>query len=658
MYKKIVLVIFAGTLCSTLASAVDWRPVDPAELAQKTPRVDPAADAEAIFWDIKIEDRVDGFSVQMVLNHYVRIKIFTSRGKEQHATVEIPRFGKRRITEVAARTIKANGAIIDVKKDSIFDRELAQTKGLKVSGKTFALPNVEVGDIIEYQYKEIRDNEIVSYMRLYFQRDIPLWNVAYHLKPLQVSFLPYSMRMMAFQCQLPPFQKEPNGFVMTALNDVPAFKTEPYMPPEDNLRAWVLIYYEEDKKIDADKFWKELGRQDFARFKPLIKADSDVKRVAAELVSGAEKPEDQLAAIDGFCRTKVRNISSPAFHATAEERKAIKENHSPGDTLKQKAGGAMDVDLLFAALAGAAGFDARMTRIPDRGDIFFTPQRPTTYFIGHFSVAVKVGDNWTFYDPGTPYLERGMLRWQEEGQRALISDAKEGFFGRTPFSEPQRSQKQRTGNFTLKEDGTLEGSVEYLFTGHLAGSQKREFEDMTPAQQEEDWKQSVRNRLGAAELSGFNVADAGDLSKPVAVRHKITVPGYAARTGKRILLRPSFFQYNMAPRFSESSRKFDLYFDFGWSEDDEVTIELPEGWDLDQPVAPQSTRIGDLGEYRVNVSKTTDGRKVIYTRHFDWGRKGALLIPVKEYDHVKKVFDFIQEQDGYTISLKAAAGAK
>ena len=32
-----------------------------------------------------------------------------------------------------------------------------------------------------------------------------------------------------------------------------------------------------------------------------------------------------------------------------------------------------------------------------------------------------------------------------------------------------------------------------------------------------------------------------------------------------------------------------------------------------------------------------------------------LLLPAKSYEGVKKIFDFVQEQDGYTISLKAAA---
>lgn len=39
---------------SSLLPAADWRPIDNNELAQKTPKVEAGADAEAIFWDIKI----------------------------------------------------------------------------------------------------------------------------------------------------------------------------------------------------------------------------------------------------------------------------------------------------------------------------------------------------------------------------------------------------------------------------------------------------------------------------------------------------------------------------------------------------------------------------------------------------------------------------
>jgi len=150
-------------------AAVDWRPIDPSELAQKTAKVEPGADAEVLFWDVKIEDRVSGSDPTLVLANYVRIKIFTDRGKERYSTVEIEKFGKRHIKDVAGRTIKPDGSTIDLKKDAVFERELAKTKGLKVKGTSFALPNVEVGDIIEYRYREFRDDELGYYMPLEFQ---------------------------------------------------------------------------------------------------------------------------------------------------------------------------------------------------------------------------------------------------------------------------------------------------------------------------------------------------------------------------------------------------------------------------------------------------------------------------------------------------------
>ncbi|MEO8025706.1 MAG: DUF3857 domain-containing protein, partial [Bryobacteraceae bacterium] len=169
---KSLLVYAALCWFAIRLNAADWRPVSRAELEQKIPKVDPAADAEAIFWDISVEDRAQGGDPQTILNHYIRIKIFTERGKEDHSTVEIPRVGKRSIHDVAGRTIKPDGTIIELKKDSIFDRELVKTKGLKLRGKSFAMPNVEAGDIIEYRWREVRDGELVFYMRLQMQREL------------------------------------------------------------------------------------------------------------------------------------------------------------------------------------------------------------------------------------------------------------------------------------------------------------------------------------------------------------------------------------------------------------------------------------------------------------------------------------------------------
>src|SRR5262249_15236260 len=149
-----------------------------------------------------------------------------------------------------------------------------------------------------------------------------------------------------------------------------------------------------------------------------------------------------------------------------------------------------------------------------------------------------------------------------EGEKALVSDPKEGFFAETQYSEPERSKRSRSATFQLREDGTLEGTVQYTYTGHIAREEKARYDDMTPAQQEHDWKESLQTRLSTAEMSDFSMENINDQLKPVIVKHKVVIPSYATRTGKRILLQPAFFEHNQAARFSETTRKYDLYFEY------------------------------------------------------------------------------------------------
>jgi hypothetical protein len=86
----LTLVIIFSLTTSTLAGD-DWRPIDPSHLSMKTSVVEKDADAEALFWEIKVADEFDSSgSGNTILRHYIRIKVFTERGKEQKSTVDIP----------------------------------------------------------------------------------------------------------------------------------------------------------------------------------------------------------------------------------------------------------------------------------------------------------------------------------------------------------------------------------------------------------------------------------------------------------------------------------------------------------------------------------------------------------------------------------------
>ena len=643
-----------------LAFGDDWKPIDPSELALKTPVVERDADAEILLWDVRIDDDQE----DLQFKHYVRIKVFTERGRESQSRIDIPYLSKYvQIKDIAGRTVKADGTIAELKKEDIFERDIVKASGLKLKAKSFAMPGVEAGAIIEYRWREVRPGALANYQRLQFQREIPIQKVTYHVKPLQSPYFPFGMRYMPFRIpqQDRLFQKEKDGFFAITQEKVPAFREEPNMPPEDQVRAWMLIYYSPDTKLDPARFWKQYGKERYDIYKSRIKPNDDVRKAAVEIVGDATDPEQKLARIYDFCRTKIKNASDDASGLTADQLEKMKENKSPGDTLKRGVGDGGDVDMLFAALASAAGFDARVAFTADRSDIFFDTNFADSYFMRYpTSIAVKVGEQWRFFNPGYGYLPFGMLRWQEEGTPTLITDPKDPQFVLSPLSAPDKTVQKRTATLSLTEDGTLEGDVRIEYTGHYAIEMKEAADDDSPAEREEALKKRIHARLSSAELTNIRVENITDYTKPFVYQFHIRVPNYAQRTGKRLFLRPAFFQYGAQPLFPTSDRKNDIYFHHPWSEEDHVEINMPEGYALDNAESPAPYGANQISQYQPKLAVTKDNRTLIYDRKFYFDSKassggGYMVLPATSYAQAKSYFDEVHKQDEHTISLKQAA---
>lgn len=635
----------------------DWKPIDPTDLALKAPIVEKDADAEALFWEVRVADEVDGDTPRTVLSHYVRIKIFTERGRESQSKIDIPFLNNWSIKDIAARTIKPDGTIVEIKKSDILERTIVKEGGRKVKAKSFAMSAVEPGAIIEYRWKEVRNDQLAMYLRLHFQRDVPVQNVRYLVKPLSLPGFPYGMRVQTFHSDHTPFVKEKNGFYSTSMTNVPAFREEPRMPPEDSVRPWMLVYYSEDRQLTSDKFWKQLGKENFEKNKSRMKVSDEVKQAAAAAIGDATEPEKKIERLFEFCRSKIKNVNDDASGLTTEERSKLKENKTPSDTLKRGMGTGFDIDMLFAAMAIAAGFDARVVNLADRSDVFFDKSFPDEYFVGAYDIAVRIGDTWRFYDPASTYVPFGMLRWQEENQEALLSDPKEPVWVTTPLSPPEKSRQKRVAKLRLDEDGTLEGDVRIEYHGHMAVEKKEFDDDDSPAQREETLRESVKSRMSTAELTKIKIENVTDPINPYTYVYHVRVPGYAQRTGKRIFLQPAFFQRGLSTLFSTSSRRHAIYFSYPWSEEDEVTIDLPAGYTLDNADAPAPFGSKPISEYKPILATTKDGRALIYKRQFYFGGEGNLLFPVTSYNQLKEYFDALHKQDSHAVVLKQSAAA-
>jgi transglutaminase-like putative cysteine protease len=631
----------------------DWKPIDPGELALKTPAVEKDADAEALFWEIRIDDNPEG---DLIFNHYLRIKVFTERGRESQSKIDIL-FGdlygsKVKIKDIAGRTIKADGSIVELKKDDIYERTLVKISGLKYKARSFSMPAVEPGCIIEYRWREVRVDQDANYTRLMFQRDIPVQRVEYYIKPY--SYPNATFNSITLHGRPTPFVKDKGGFYKTTMSDVPALHEESRMPPEDQVKTWMLVYYARNEKLDPEKFWFDLGRSYYDRTKSLIKANDEVKQKAVALTADAKSDEEKIQRLFEFCRANIKNWSNDASGLTDEERKKLKGNNSPSDTLKRGVGSSMDIDLLFAALANGAGFDARIALSSDRGDIFFDKGLPNAYFLAPRNVAVNLGGNWKFFDPGFNYVPFGMLRWQEEGSEVLVTDPKQPVWVPVAMSPADKSKVTRRATLKLADDGTLEGDVQLQYTGHFAIERKEEIDEESETRREEIVKDEIKGQMSVAEVTNIKIENVTDHDKPMTVSYHIRFPGYAQKTGKRLFLQPAFFQKGIAPTFATASRRYEVYFHYPWAEDDDVSIELPEGYALDNADSPAPFASGKLSAYKPTLGVTKDGKKIVYKRSFFFD---AVLFPVESYSQLKLFFDQLHKNDNHTIALKQGTTA-
>jgi hypothetical protein len=159
--------------------------------------------------------------------------------------------------------------------------------------------------------------------------------------------------------------------------------------------------------------------------------------------------------------------------------------------------------------------------------------------------------------------------------------------------------------------------------------------------------------MSSAEVSAISIENLTDPAKPIIHRYKVRVPNYAQKTGKRIFLQPNFFEYGSEATFSSSTRQYDMFFRYPWSEKDDIQITWPAGYELDNADAPATVADpSEIGKLTAEISVDRAKNEMHYTRNFHFGKNGKILFGSGVYKPMKNLFDAFNKADAHTITLK------
>lgn len=361
------LLFFICLMSAPALAKDDWPAPSPEELAMKDNPASPGAHAMILYRE-SISDDKDSFET-----YYYRIKIFTEAGKK-YADIEIPFFhGTGSVKDIRARTVHPDGKIMEWD-GKVYEKLLVKAGGVKLQAKTFTLPEVQPGSIIEYKYRLQFDSLKLYNTHWNVQEDLFTRRAVFSLRPFIGDTAP-GLYWRSFKLpQGTEPQKQKDSSMRLEVKDVAGLEEEENMPPASEERGRLEFFYRQNSKETMEEFWKRIikGRADYSE--NFIGKRGAIKQTVDQTVAAGDSPEVKLQKL--YARTQqIHNFALDVGKTEKEEkREKLKDNNNVEDVLKHGYGSPQDINRFFVALARAAGFEADWVNIAPRNRNFFHPE--------------------------------------------------------------------------------------------------------------------------------------------------------------------------------------------------------------------------------------------------------------------------------------------
>jgi Domain of Unknown Function with PDB structure (DUF3857) len=653
------LLLCAAVIAPRPSSAGDdWLPVPPADLALKDNPSSPGAHAMILYRESAVNERyadTDGASV----SEYVRIKIFTKEGTD-YGDVEVP-FRKESgdIEAVRARTIRPDGSIANFE-GKPFEKIIEKRSGEKILAKTFTLPDVQPGCIVEYKYRRqykaryLYDQSWTISSEL-FTREGHFSILRYTPKDYSENY-PLYFRQSGLSVKATP-ELQPNGVYALTVHDIPGVADEPYMPPLKTLQARVEFYrLEQGTPPDEtqDRFWARTTKRWDDDLEHFINKKNVLEQEVSKIVAPSDSPEVKLRKI--YARVQqIRDLSMEESKSDKEAKQEnLKRNSNAEDMLKHGYGSAREMNFLFVGLNRAAGLESAELLVAPRNSNGFFPQLRDPSELGADIVWVRAGSQEYFLDPADPYFPFGILPWYETNTSGIRLGKKPNDFVDVPGVQSSDATVVRHADLALDAEGAATGKLSVDFTGQEAAQWRSTLHVQDDTGRKKSLEDAIKNWLPGGYSFELTKVDNWDKTdQPLHVEGNLNLASFGSPVGRRILIPATIFLVPQTKAFQSAVRHNDIYFPYTNEEIDNFKFQAPAGYKIETVPAAKTLKPGAVLTYSIAASQ--QGSVVEVNRHLVIN---ALALPVQYYAAVRAFFNTVKSNDESQIVLQNAESAK
>lgn len=505
------------------------------------------------------------YSVSSLLNTkrviYFKIKILSKKGLSRGSvTLDNYSFhGLQECTKVKAQSHNLeNGQVVTTEIDP---KQLFRNKQGRSEETSFAIPNVKVGSVIEYEYT-LESYSIYLEPIWHFQSSIPVLRSAFIIDGFHTPAVGYSIILEGAQIinKYPIHNKKQKSWVLT---NVPAMPDVPFLPNIHNYYNKLHFKFVTSTPKTWTSIAKNLKGNDY--FGHQLKKSKRLKDILSQIIKESDTPIQKVEQIFNYCQQNYEwngYFEKYFFHDNLKGNLASKEQSSGS------------INLMLVALLQEADLEAYPMLVSTRrhGKVFKDFMLATQF--NHTLATVFVDGKTLLLDAIDPYSTLYTLPVHDLNEHGLLLK------NNTAEWLPIQSKAANKGIVSCDINLTAIASPQYKviqkFTGILNGNVRKQLV-------KKPVKEFIKSSLEDIEIKvdSIQVSNEKDKSKSLGITSYFQTIDQLDPDDELLYLTPFPIHDYQSNPFVESKRLYPVRLPYPFKNQFVTTITLPKGYQVE-----------------------------------------------------------------------------
>jgi len=567
-----------------------------------------------------------GFSIECKIRRRIHL-LKNAAFDNATVTIDLHTEGdnQEKISKLNAVTyLQEGGKLKEIKmnsKSEVFSEKISKN----LVRKKFTLPGIKEGAIIDYEYT-VTSDFLFNLQPWYFQGDIPcLWSEYRAALPqflnyimLQQGTLPFTIESkeekmgdynVSFMKDIYAGKTVSEHIDITCIvahnrwviSNVPAFKAEAYTSSPENFLNKIQFQLAGFQQPLVEKSllstWPEYSGYLLKGFDFVNEMENTGEWWPEEMkqvLKGSRTETDIAKAIYAYVSTRyVHNIDNGNGKRSALKKVAA-----------AKSGSVLEINLLLTAMLRYAGLKADPVMLSTREHGYSNEAYPIVGQLNYLVCRVRADEDDWLLDATHPFLGFGKLPYNCYNGQARVLDGDATLLHLSPDQLNEAEQVTAAVNFSTTNGFNWTAGVSHQY-GFFASEELR-------IKIRKDGLDAVRKELAGDESSYGVIRDL--IATPLDTVGAALELKYNAvnevKTGDMIYFSPVLIPHYRQNPLKSAERKYPVEIPYKISQQYTVTIQVPEGYRMEELPSPLSVKANEKGDAEFEYIVTAENDKI------------------------------------------------